>query len=102
VTEQLLPQQLESPSGTGRDEPRHDHQPDSPRQNRTGCQPADLILTGSYGSSSGFVPRHKPNGRFQVVVATSSLNRSAGVSHSRVMRGRPLSRLAKRSRSSWL
>jgi len=28
VTEQLLLQQLESPSGTGRVEPRSDHQPD--------------------------------------------------------------------------
>ena len=48
MTEQLLAQQLESPSGTGRVEPRSDHQPDSPRQQATGCQPADPILTGSY------------------------------------------------------
>ena len=48
MTEQLLAQQLESPSGTGRVEPRSDHQPDSPRQQRTGCQPAQPILTGSY------------------------------------------------------
>lgn len=50
MTEQLLLQQLESPSGTGRDEPRSDHQPDSPRQRSTGCQPADPILTGSMGA----------------------------------------------------
>jgi hypothetical protein len=49
VTEPLLLQQLESPSGTGRVEPRSDHQPVSPRQQRTGCQPAEPILTGSYG-----------------------------------------------------
>jgi transposase len=41
-------------------------------------------------------------GRIQVVVATSSLNRSAGVSQPRVLRGRPLSSLAISSRSSWL
>jgi hypothetical protein len=48
VTEQLLQQQLESPSGTGRVEPRSNHQPDSPHPQRTGCQQADPILTGSY------------------------------------------------------
>ena len=40
MTEQLLVQQLESPSGTGRDEPRSKRQPDSPRPQRTGYQPA--------------------------------------------------------------
>ncbi len=48
MTEQLLLQQLESPSGTGRVEPRSNHQPDSPRQQATGSQQADPILTGSY------------------------------------------------------
>jgi len=46
VTEQLLAQQLESPSGTGRVEPRSDYQPDSPHQQATGYQQADPILTG--------------------------------------------------------
>ncbi len=50
MTEQLLPQQLESPSGTGRVEPRSDHQPDSPHQQATGSQQADPILTGSSGA----------------------------------------------------
>ena len=49
MTEQLLLQQLESPSGTGRVEPRSKRQPDSPRHQRTGYQPADTILTGSSG-----------------------------------------------------
>ena len=44
-------------------------------------------------------PHSRPS---QAVVATSWLNRSAGVSHPRVSRGRPLSRAAKWSRSSWL
>ena len=52
MTEQLLQQQLESPSGTGRVEPRSDRQPDSPRHQRMGCQPADPILTGRYGAVS--------------------------------------------------
>lgn len=47
MTEQLLQQQLESPSGTGRVEPRSNHQPDSNPDHRTGCQPAEPILTGS-------------------------------------------------------
>jgi hypothetical protein len=47
VTEPLLAQQLESPSGTGRVEPRSDHQPGSPRKPGTGYQPTDRILTGS-------------------------------------------------------
>ena len=47
MTEQLLAQQLESPSGTGRVEPRSDHQPDSPHQQATGSQQAEPILTGS-------------------------------------------------------
>jgi hypothetical protein len=49
VTEQLLPQQLESPSGTGRVEPRSRNQPVSYRHQPTGCQPAQPILTGSSG-----------------------------------------------------
>jgi hypothetical protein len=49
VTEQLLQQQLESPSGTGRVEPRSDRQPHTPRHQRTGCQPANPILTGRSG-----------------------------------------------------
>ena len=49
MTEQLLLQQLESPSGTGRVEPRSNHQPDSPRQQATGSQQADPILTGRSG-----------------------------------------------------
>jgi pimeloyl-ACP methyl ester carboxylesterase len=40
-------------------------------------------------------------GRIQAVTATSSLNRSAGVSHSRVLRGRPLRRAAISSSSAW-
>ena len=46
----------------------------------------------------------RPNvvwGRNQVVAATNSLNRSAGVSHSRVLRGRSLSIAAMSSRSAW-
>jgi hypothetical protein len=39
--------------------------------------------------------------RIQPVAATSSLNRSAGVSHERVLRGRSLSRAAMASRSAW-
>jgi hypothetical protein len=39
--------------------------------------------------------------RFQVVSATSSLNRSAGVSHARVLRGRVLRRRAYSSSSDW-
>jgi len=38
--------------------------------------------------------------RIQAMDATSSLNRSAGVSHSRVLRGRSLSRAAISSRSA--
>src|SRR5215217_6522500 len=45
------------------------------------------------------IEMHRPS---HAVVATSSLNRSAGVSHARVSRGRPLRRAAKRSRSSWV
>jgi hypothetical protein len=40
-------------------------------------------------------------GQIQAVAATSLLNRSAGVSHARVLRGRSLSRAAIASRSSW-
>ena len=40
MIEQLLVQQLESPSGTGRVEPRSKRQPDSPRPQRTGYQQA--------------------------------------------------------------
>gem|GEM_PF-780721 len=46
----------------------------------------------------------RPNGiwgRIQVMPATSSLNLSAGVSHSRVLRGRSLSSAAMSSRSAW-
>ena len=53
MTEQLLAQQLESPSGTGRVEPRSDHQPDSPHQQATGYQQADPILTGSSALALG-------------------------------------------------
>jgi hypothetical protein len=53
VTEQLFVQQLESPSGTGRVEPRSDHQPGSPRKPGTGYQPTDRILTGSYARRYG-------------------------------------------------
>ena len=53
MTEPLLVQQLESPSGTGRVEPRSDRQPGSPRKPGTGYQPTDRILTGS----SAWVPR---------------------------------------------
>ena len=41
-------------------------------------------------------------GRIQVTVATNSLNRSAGVSHSRVLRGRSLSNAAMPSSSVWV
>jgi len=41
VTESLLLQQLESPSGTGRVEPRKRTQPVSYRHQPTGCQPAN-------------------------------------------------------------
>ena len=41
MTEQLLQQQLESPSGTGRVEPRPETQPVSYRHQQTGCQPAN-------------------------------------------------------------
>ncbi len=47
MTEQLLQQQLESPSGTGRVEPRSNRQPHTPLDQRTGCQPTNPILTGS-------------------------------------------------------
>jgi|GEM_PF-6826206 hypothetical protein len=40
-------------------------------------------------------------GRIQLVAATSSLNRSAGVSHERVLRGRSLSKAAMASSSAW-
>jgi hypothetical protein len=46
----------------------------------------------------------RPNvvwGRIQVVAATSSLNRSAGVSHARVLRGRSFNSEAMSSRSAW-
>ena len=56
MTEQLLQQQLESPSGTGRVEPRSDHQLHRPLHPRTGCQPTDPILTGRYcGTRRGFL-----------------------------------------------
>ena len=58
MTEQLLTQQLESPSGTGRVEPRSKTQPVSYRHQQTGCQPAhpfslaDLAL-GHTASGNG-------------------------------------------------
>ena len=45
-------------------------------------------------------PTNQENGRHSRVTATSSLNRSAGVSHPRVLRGRALRRFAISSRSS--
>jgi hypothetical protein len=50
VTEQLLAQQLESPSGTGRDETPKSDQPVSPHQHQTRMQTSTRILTGSYGA----------------------------------------------------
>ena len=44
---------------------------------------------------------HEIRRRIQAVAATSSLNRSAGVSHARVFRGRSLSKAAMASRSFW-
>lgn len=41
----------QSPSGTGRVKPRGDHQPDSPVSNERDINRADLILTGSYGTT---------------------------------------------------
>jgi hypothetical protein len=48
VTEQLLAQQLESPSGTGRDETPKSDQPASPHQHQTRMQTSTRILPGSY------------------------------------------------------
>ena len=40
MTEQLLSQQLESPSGTGRDEPRSQISLPARTSNKRGCKPA--------------------------------------------------------------
>ncbi len=40
MTEPLLLQQLESPSGTGRDEPRSQISLPVPNSNKRGCKPA--------------------------------------------------------------
>ena len=48
MTEQLLLQQLESPSGTGRDEPRS--QISLPKRTNKRSRTSTPILTGSYGA----------------------------------------------------
>ena len=53
MTEQLLAQLLESPSGTGRVEPRGEHQPDSRHDQRTGCQPADPFSLAALARLAG-------------------------------------------------
>ena len=58
--------------------------------------PADPGIPALSPSRTLFAAR-----QIQAVVATSLLNRSAGVSHARVLRGRSLSRAAMASRSSW-
>lgn len=61
MTEQLLTQQLESPSGTGRAEPRSKTQPVSYRHQRTGHQSADPFSLADLRCQSqggeGFVTR---------------------------------------------
>jgi hypothetical protein len=50
VTERLLAQQLESPSGTGRDEPRSQTTLPRSHQQQTRMQTNTRILTGRYGA----------------------------------------------------
>ena len=62
----------------------------------SGPRQVDRIIPYAEGG-----PTNQENGRrIQGVTATSSLNRSAGVSHPRVLRGRALRRFAISSRSS--
>jgi hypothetical protein len=78
VTEQLLTQQLESPSGTGRAEPRSKNQPVSYPHQRTGYQPADPILTGSSVCCIR-VARGAPNARCSTVGhAVSAIGKFGG------------------------
>jgi hypothetical protein len=68
VTEQLLTQQLESPSGTGRVEPRSETQPVSYRHQRAGCSSADPF-------SLAVLARSVPGGRWFATWAASTLRR---------------------------
>ena len=58
MTEQLLLQQLESPSGTGRDEPRSQISLPARTTNKRGCKPAPPFSLAVMAWSEGWLSAH--------------------------------------------